>query len=83
MVKKLKGYLLTKKIKRKHSFFFFLVFFHEHLRIIGLQGKGESICLNPHYNFHPLHRHLDISWAITAESSPPDIANNRTRTGNL
>ena len=29
-----------------------------------------GISLTPLYQFHPLHRHLDISWAITAESSP-------------
>ena len=67
------------------SFFFFSiwVFFHDHSRITGLQGKGESISLTPHYHFHPLHRHLDISRAITAESSPLHIASSRTRTGNL
>ena len=56
-------------------FFFFSmwVFFHEHSRITGLQGKGEGISLTPHYHFHPLHRHLDINRAITAESSPLHI----------
>ena len=54
------------------SFFFsILVFFHEHSRF------------TPLYHFHPLHRHLDISWAITAESSPLHIASSRTQTGNL
>ena len=38
-------------------FFFFWVFFHEHSRITGLQGKGEGISLTTHYHFHPLHRH--------------------------
>ena len=33
----------------------------------GLQGKGEGISLTPHYHFHLLHKHLDISRAITAE----------------
>ena len=32
------------------------VFFHEHSRITGLQGKGEGISLTPNYHFHPLHR---------------------------
>ena len=64
-------------------FFSIWVLFHEHSRITGLQGKGEGIPLTPHYHFHPLHRHLDISRAITAESSPLHIASNRTRTGNL
>ena len=49
----------------------------------GLQGKGEGISLTPHYHFHAIHRHLDISWAVTAESSPLHIASSRTRTGNL
>ena len=47
-------------------FFFSLwVFFHNHSRITGLQGMGEGISLSPHYYFHPLHRNLDISRAIT------------------
>ena len=64
-------------------FFSIWVFFHKHSRITGLQGKGEGISLTPHYHFHPLHRHLDISRAITAESSPLHIASSRTRAGNL
>ena len=67
-------------------FFFFFsiwVFFHEHSRFTGQQGKGEGIYLTPLYHFHPLHRHLDISRAITAESSPLHIAGSRSRTGNL
>ena len=66
-------------------FFFFSiwVFFHEHSRFTGQQGKGEGIYLTPLYHFHPLHRDLDISRAMTAESSPLHIAGSRTRTGNL
>ena len=60
-------------------FFSIWVFFHEHSRMTGLQGKGEGISLTPHYHFHPLHRQLDISRAITAESSPLHIASSRTR----
>ena len=59
------------------------VFFHEHSRITGLQGKGEGISLSPHYHFHPLHRHLNISRAVTSESLPLRIASSRTRAGNL
>ena len=66
-----------------YLFFSIWVFFHEHSQITGLQGKGEGISLTPHYHFHPLHRHLDISRAITAESSPLHIASSRTQTGNL
>ena len=64
-------------------FFSIWVFFHEHSRITGLQGKGEGISLTPHYHFHSFHRQLDITRAITAESSPLHIASSRTRTGNL
>ena len=66
-------------------FFFFTIwiFFHKHSRITGLQGKVESIPLTPHYYFYPLHRHLDISRAITAENSPLHIASSQARTGNL
>ena len=64
-------------------FFSIGIFFHDHSRITGLQGKGEGISVIPHYHFHPLHRHLYISWAITAESSPLHIGSSWTRTGNL
>ena len=47
-----------------------LGFFHEHSRITGPHGKGEGISLTPLYHFYSLHRNLDISRAITAESSP-------------
>ena len=56
---------------------------HEHSRITGPQGKEEGISLTSHYHLHPLHRHLDISRMITAESSPLHIDSSRTRTGNL
>ena len=49
------------------SFFSNWVFFHEHLGITRLQRKEEDISLTPHYHFHLLHIHLDISWAINAE----------------
>ena len=62
-----------------HHFFSIWVFFHEHSRITGLQGKGEGIPLSPRDHFQLLHRHLDISRAITAESSPLHIASSRTR----
>ena len=64
-------------------FFSIWVFFHEHWRITGLQGKGEGISLTPHYHFHPLHGHLDIRREITAESSPLHITSSRTRTRSL
>ena len=61
--------------KKKYIFFSIWVFFHDYSRITGLQGKGQDISLTPHYHFHLLHRHLDISQAITAESSLLHIAN--------
>ena len=61
-------------------FFSIWVFFHEHSRITGLQEKRESISFNYHFHFHPLHRHLDIIQAITAESSPLHIASSQART---
>ena len=64
-------------------FFSIWVFFHEHSRTTELQGKGEGISLTPHYHFYPLHRHLDMSRTITAESLPLRIASSRTRTGNF
>ena len=64
-------------------FFSIWVFFHDHSQITGQQGKGEGISLTPRYHFHSLHRHLDISRAITAESSPLHIGSTRTRPGNL
>ena len=62
-----------------HVFFSVWVFFHDHSRITGLQGKGEVISLTPLCDFHPLHRHLDISRAITTESSRLHIGSSRTR----
>ena len=59
------------------------IFFHDYSRFTGLQGKGEGISLAPNYHFHPLYRHLDISRAITADSSPLHIGSSPIRTGNL
>ena len=65
------------------SYFFFIwIFFHDHSRITGLQGKKEDIFLSPLYHLHPLHRHLHINQAITAESSSLYRAGNQTWTGN-
>ena len=77
------SYLSNVICNTDNIFFSIWVFSHDHSRITGLQGKGEGISLTPHYHFHPLHRHLDISRAITAESSPLHIASSRTRTGKL
>ena len=66
-----------------NGFFSIWAFFHDHSQFTGLQGKGEGISLTPHYHFQPLHRHVDISRAIAAESSPLHIASSLARTGNL
>ena len=55
-------------------FFSIWVFFYVHSQIIGPQGKGDGISLTPHYHFHSLQRHLDISRAITAERSPGPLS---------
>ena len=68
------------KFYNKLIFFSVWVFFHDHSQITGLQEKGKGISLTHHYLFQSLHRHLGIIRAITAESSPPHIGSNRTRT---
>ena len=65
------------------TYFSVWVFFHEHSRFTGQQVKGEAISLKALYHFYPLHRHLDISRLITAESSPLHIARNWTQPGNF
>ena len=71
------------KVRAVYFYFFFLwgFFFHKHSQITGLPGKGEGISLILHYHFHRLRRHLDISRAITAESSPLHIASARLEPG--
>ena len=54
-------------------FFSIWVFFQEHSRFTGQQGKGKAVSLGPLDHFHQLHIHLYISRAITAESSPLHI----------
>ena len=56
---------------------------HESQDCTGRRARGGGISLTPHYFFHSLHRHLDISWAITVQSLPLHIANSWTPTGNL
>ena len=69
-----------RRVKQIFFCFSIWIFIHDHSRTTGLQGKGDGISLTPHYHFHPLHRHLDISRVITAESSPLHIGSSRTRT---
>ena len=48
------------------------------------RGRGSlSLSLTALYHFHLLHRHVDISQAITAESLPMHIASSQTWTRNL
>ena len=63
------------------AFFFIWIFFLE--RFTGQQRKGGAIYSTPLHYFHPLHRNLDNSRKITAESSPLHLASSRTRTRNL
>ena len=76
---------VQQKLRIYMLFFSIWVFFHNHSRTTGLQGKGEGegISLTPHCHFYLLHRNLDISRAITAETSPLHIGNSWTRTENL
>ena len=78
-------FLHVVKHNLRFLFLFFSIwfFFHKYSRFTGQQVKGEAISLYPFYHFHPLHRHLDISWVIAAESSPLRIAGCRNRTWNL
>ena len=43
----------------------------------GSRGMGRFI-VTFLYHFHPLYKHKDISWMITAESSPLLIVRNQT-----
>ena len=70
-------------VKHKLLFLSMWIFFHEYLWFTEQQVKGEDISLYLFYHFYPLHRHLDISLVIAAESSPLHIAGSRNRTWNL
>ena len=64
-------------------FFSIWFFFHGHSPFTGQQRKGEDISLSPLSYFPPLHRHLEINWAITAENLPLHIASSHTWTMNF
>ena len=68
-----------------NTYIFFSIWttFQEYSRLTGQLRKWKAISLTPFYHLHPLHRHLDISRVITAESSPLHITSSRTRIGNL
>ena len=58
----------------KKDFFFYLGFLLRTFTNRRTAGEGAGQFFNSYYHFHPLHRHLDMRWTITAESSPPRIA---------
>ena len=64
-------------------FFFYLDFLSQPFTSYRTAGEGRDHSLTPHYHFHPLHRHLGISCAITAESLSLHIGSSQTRTRNL
>ena len=43
-----------------NSFFSIWVFFHEHSRFTGQQGREKGISSTTLYHFHSFHRHQDI-----------------------
>lgn len=57
------------------------VFFHEHHD--SQEKTAGEVEGYPFYNFHPIHRHLDISQFIAAESSHLLIAGSRFQTEKL
>ena len=70
---------LFTNIKTIFNFFFLSGFsFTTIHKVIGQQGKGEGISSITHFHLHLLHRNLDISQAITADSSPLHIVISRT-----
>ena len=59
--------------------FFYLGFLSPALAIHRTVGEGGGATSLTHlYHFHLLHRHLDISLAITVESSPLCIVSRQT-----
>ena len=67
----------------RRSFLIYLGFLSQTIMIHTTAEKEEAIYLTPFYHFHPLHRHLNITRATTAESLPLCIASTGTQSGNL
>ena len=65
------------------SLFFCLGFLSQTFKIHRTAGEGGRYLFNSLNHFHLLHRHLDISREITAESSSLHIALIWTQTRNL
>ena len=53
--------------------FFYLGFLSRPFTNHRTEWKGKGTSLTPDYHFHPRHRDLDISRAISTESSSLDI----------
>ena len=66
---KICSYMTQSRISFSCLFVFFLsgVFFTKSW-FTGQQGKGKIISLTPLYHLYPLHKHLNISKVIAAES---------------
>ena len=47
-----------------------------------MAGEGGGYSVTPVYHFDPPYRHLEISQAITAESSPLHVTGDGPWTGN-
>ena len=71
-----------KNIFGDSSFFLSGFSFTMHSQITWQQGKGDAN-RKPSLPFPPIHKYLNISQAITAESSLWHITNDRARTRNL
>ena len=81
--KSMDWFLDNSDLRHEFCFLFFCsiwLFFREYSRFTGQQEKGKAISFYPFYHFHQLHRHLDISRVIAAESSPLRIAGSRNQT---
>ena len=76
--------------RKSKRFFFFICLFVFCLGFLSRpfmnhrtaeEGGGHFFNSSLPYHFHPLHRHLDINRAISAESSPLHIGSSWTCTG--
>ena len=73
-----------KSCSKGPSFFFYRSFLSRPFTDHRTAGEGRrGISLTSHYPFHPLHRYLDISRAITTETSSLYIGSIHTRTRSL
>ena len=66
-----------------HIFFFYLGFLSRAFTNHRTTREGGGYFFNSSLPLPPASQTLDISWAITAESSPLHIASSRARTRNL